>query len=331
MGKVFEQRQLGADSGKDGHRHDHSHDHGHDHSHDHVFHSHTPIEKMRRALFLTVIVLVVEAVGGVLSHSLALLSDAGHVVTDIGAIGISWYALRQAQKPPDATMTYGYHRTGIIAALINAVALIVISLLIGWAAYGRLLHPPHVNSLWMFGSAGVGLAINLYLGLGMRHETDINVRSATLHMLGDAGASAGVIVAAAIIAWTKWDLIDPLLSFLIALLIIYGAWGIVRQTVSILLESAPRNIRIDEVADSIRAVAGVRDVHDLHVWSITSGRNALSCHVVLDGERTIGDTQTVLRSIEQELLHFGIGHATIQTEDSGHPHKESVLCDDCPR
>lgn len=323
---------------RDPQSHDHdpravSHGHGHsataldhDHGHTDMFHNHAPAGKMKRALLLTIIILLAEVVGGFLSHSLALLADAGHVVTDMAAIGLSWYALKQGEKPTNGRMTYGYHRAGILAALVNGAALLLITVWILLEAYGRFAHPTPVNSGWMFIGAGVGLAINLYLGLGMRGDEDINVRSAVLHMLGDAAASAAVIVGGAIILLTGWYTVDPLLSVLIALLIAYGAWQIVRQTVVILMEGTPKGVRFEQVIAAIRAVPGVGAVHDVHVWSITSGRNALSCHLVVDGALTVRDSQPILRDIEHQLIHLGIHHVTIQTEDADHPHQDTDLC-----
>ncbi|MCY0876917.1 MAG: cation diffusion facilitator family transporter, partial [Firmicutes bacterium] len=267
----------------------HAHDHSHGHDHHDLFHTHAPADKMKRAFWLTIVILLVECIGGLLSHSLALLSDAGHVLTDVIALGLAWYALRQAEKPSDESMTFGYVRSGILAALFNGILLIAITLWILVEAYGRFRQPEIVHSTWMFISAGIGLAINLYLGLGMRNDHDLNVRSAVLHMLGDAAASAGVIVAGVVIVMTHWYPIDPLLSVLIALLIAFGAWRIVRQTAQILMEGTPRGIGFQSVITTIRSVQGVQDVHDVHMWCIASGRNALSCHLVLDGGLTIRD------------------------------------------
>ncbi|MCL6454052.1 cation diffusion facilitator family transporter [Alicyclobacillus macrosporangiidus] len=306
--------------------HDHDHGVGHGHGHGGVFHSHAPAGQMKRAFFLTLLILIVEVIGGLISHSLALLSDAGHVLTDIAAIGLSWFALKQGEKPSNEKMTYGYYRSGILAAFINGITLILITLWILWEAYGRFQKPQEITPMWMFISAGVGLLMNLYLGLGMRKEEDLNVKSAVLHMLGDAAASAGVIVGGIIILATKWYVVDPILSVLIALLIAFGAWRIVRQTVSILMEGTPKGIDFHTVVDEVKAVPGVQEVHDVHVWSITSGKNALSCHIVLDGNMTIRDSQKVLRDIEHRLVHMGIGHVTIQTEDGEHPHDDSEFC-----
>jgi cobalt-zinc-cadmium efflux system protein len=178
----------------------------------------------------------------------------------------------------------------------------------------------------MFISASVGLVMNLYLGLGLNKEDNINVKSAVLHMIGDALASAGVIVGGIIILLTGWYIVDPILSVLIAILIAFGAWKIVKQTISILMEGTPRGISLEEIIAEIRSINGVLNVHDLHVWSITSGKNALSCHVVLNNQISFQESQVILREIEHKLQHLGIGHATIQMENEQHPHDESVVC-----
>lgn len=306
--------------------HHHDHDHGHDHGD--VFHSHAPAGKMKLAFFLSFIILIVEVLGGWLSHSLALLSDAGHVLTDIAAIGLSWYAMMQSEKPANEGMTFGYYRAGILAAFINGITLILITIWILWEAYSRFQHPEHVTPVWMFVSAGVGLAMNLYLGLQMRHEDEenINVKSAVLHMLGDAATSAGVCVGGIIILFTHWYVIDPILSVLIALFIARGAWEIVKQTISVLMEGTPAGVEIPKIVNAITSVQGIQHVHDLHVWTITSGRNALSCHVVVDGKLTVEDAQKLLRDAEHKLVYLGIGHVTIQTEGPTHLHDESILC-----
>lgn len=301
---------------------------GNNHNHDHgdVFHSHAPIGKMKLAFFLTLIILVVELIGGFISHSLALLSDAGHVLTDIAAIGLSWFAMHQAQKPASENFTYGYHRSGILAAFINAMTLIVIAVVILYEAIDRFKDPQPVGSTWMFISASVGLAMNLYLGLGLRKEDNINVKSAVLHMIGDAMASAGVIIGGLIILFTGWNIVDPILSVLIAFLIALGAWKIVKQTIEILMEGTPKGISLEKVMETIHAVKGVLNVHDLHVWSITSGKNALSCHVVLNNQISFLESQVILREIESKLQHQEIEHATIQLENEEHPHDESAIC-----
>lgn len=298
----------------------------HDHHCGGGIHSHAPTGKMGTAFFITLAVLLVEVIGGKISNSLALLADAGHVFTDLAAIGLSWYALKQAQKLPSEKMTYGYQRTGILVALLNAASLLVIAVIICWEAYGRLFSPEEVKSTSMLIVASVGFLANLYIVLGMRHEKDLNVRSAVLHMMGDAAASAGVIFGGIIIAYTGWYIIDPILSIAISLLIAAGAWRLLKETVSILMEGAPADVDFEKAVGSILSTEGVRELHDLHIWSITKGNSALSCHVVVDGSLTVDKGQEILRGIEHKLLHLGIGHVTVQFEDGNHPHKNQILC-----
>jgi len=305
----------------------HSHaEHGHAGHGSGMFHTHAPQGKMRIAFFLTVVILCVEVAGGILSHSLALWSDAGHVLTDLAAIGLSWYALTRSQKPADARMTYGYHRAGILAALTNGALLVLIAAVILWQAYGRLAHPQPVAGGWMLAAASVGLAINLVLALSLRGDHNLNVQSAVLHMIGDAAASAAVIVAGAVILATHFYPIDPLLSVAISILIAVGAVRMMRRAIGILMEGVPTGVDTAAVAQAVRATPGIIDVHDLHVWSIASGHNALSCHAVLDGALTIAQSQVILRELEGRLTRFGIGHVTIQTEDGEHPHAQALYC-----
>ncbi len=285
-------------------------------------HSHGMAKKsLRLAFFLTMLVLVAELVGGFAANSLALLSDAGHVVTDIFALGLAWFAVAQAERPPNARKTFGYHRVGILAALANAVTLVLIAVVILWEAVQRFQHPEPVQPLIMFLSAGIGVAVNLYIGFGLRKEGDsLNVRAATLHVFGDVGASAGVILAAIIILLTGWTIVDPLLSVGIAALIATGAWRILRETTDILLEAVPRELSMSNLVSDMRNVEGVEDVHDLHVWCITSNMYALSCHIMID-DMPQSKSSTILQSMNKMLSEsYHIGHATIQFECN--PHQE---------
>src|SRR5215470_11663832 len=255
-------------------------------SNGHAGHHHTynmAKQTLRVAFFLTMLILGAELIGGLLANSLALLSDAGHVVTDIFALGLAWFATVQAERLPNARKTFGYHRVGIIAALINAVTLIVIALAITWEAVQRFQHPQPVQALIMFFAAGVGIVVNLFIGFGLQKEgNNLNMRAAALHVFSDVGASIGVIIAGVIILLTHWTLADPLLSVGIAVLIAFGAWRILRETTDILLEASPKGISIANLVEDMKHIEGVQDVHDLHVWSITSSMYALSCHVLID-------------------------------------------------
>ncbi|MCL6636413.1 MAG: cation diffusion facilitator family transporter [Alicyclobacillus sp.] len=306
---------------------EHHHNHTHaGHTHGPWGHAHAPAGKMQRAFWLTLLVLAAEIAAGWLAHSLALWSDAGHVLTDLGAIGLSWYTLQQAQRPANPRLTFGYHRSGILAALLNGLTLLAVTLFIVVEAYRRLQHPQPVAGGWMLAGALLSLMVNLYLALSLRHEHDLNVRSAVLHMVGDAAASAAVVVAALAMSVTGWYALDPLLSAGIAVLIAWGAWRVLRQTVHILMEGMPAGIELQQVVAAVKSVPGVHGVHDIHVWSISSGRNALSCHLVIDGNLTVRESQAILGEVEHRLLHLGIGHVTLQAEDASTPHNPSLLC-----
>jgi cobalt-zinc-cadmium efflux system protein len=276
-------------------------------------------QTLRIAFFLTIIILVAELVGGLVANSLALLSDAGHVVTDIFALGLAWFAALQAERPANARKTFGYHRVGILAALINAVTLIIIAIVITWEAIQRFQHPEPVQPLVMFLSAGIGIAVNLFIGFGLQKEGhSLNVRAATLHVFGDVIASIGVIVAGVIILLTGWTLADPLLSVGIAALIAVGAWQILRETTDILLEAVPKDVSMAALVDDMKKIKGVQDVHDLHVWCIASGMYALSCHTLIDDLPPSGSSP-ILQSLTSMLNEkYHIGHATIQFECNDH-------------
>lgn len=286
---------------------------GHTHNHTHGMAKRT----LRLAFYLTIIILAAELVGGVLANSLALLSDAGHVVTDIFALGLAWFAAVQADRPANARNTFGYHRVGILAALLNAATLIIIAAAISWEAFQRFQHPEPVQPLIMFLSASIGIVVNLFIGFGLQKEGhNLNVRAATLHVFGDVIASVGVIVAGIIILLTGWTLVDPLLSVGIAVLIALGAWSILRETTDILLEAVPRDISLAHLVTDMKHIEGVKDVHDLHVWCIASGMYALSCHTLINDLPPSGSSP-ILQSLTTMLSeNYHIGHATIQFECS---------------
>ena len=274
---------------------------------------------LKRALALTVVVLAVELVGGLMSHSLALLSDAGHVLTDVFALGLAWFAVEQGKRPADVRRSYGYHRAGILAALVNAATLILIVVAIAFEAIRRLANPQPVHGTLVIVSALIAIAINSYVVFGLRGESrNLNFRAALAHVTGDIAASVGVVVAGAVILLTGWLYIDPLLSLAIAVLIAYGGWNIVRETVNLLLEGTPAEIDIAKVGDEITHTKLVTGMHDLHVWALSSDEVALSCHVVIE-DCPLGDAEHVVRDLEHRLCdRFAIGHTTIQVE-SCHP------------
>jgi cobalt-zinc-cadmium efflux system protein len=275
--------------------------------------------RLRLALGLTLAILVIELAGGLVSHSLALLSVAGHVLTDVFALGLAWFAVAQARRPADRRRSYGYHRVSVLAAFVNAITLIVIVLAIAVEAVRRLMAPAPVEGGIVIATALVAIAINTFVLLTLRSEShNLNLRAALLHVTGDLAAAAGVVVAGAVILLTGWTYIDPLLSLAIAALIAYGAFGIVRETSNLLMEGTPRGVDLASVTREITGTSFVTGVHDLHVWALSSDEVALSCHIVID-DTSLGNAEHVVRDIESRLCdRFDIGHTTIQVE-SCHP------------
>src|SRR5882762_2580621 len=276
---------------------------------------------LRLALGLTCAILAIEFAGGLLSHSLALLSDAGHVLTDAFALGLAWFAVEQSKRPADKRRSYGYQRVGILAALLNAATLIVIVLAIAYEAVHRFMAPQPVQGGLVVATALAAIAINTFVILTLRERgggRNLNLRAALLHVTGDVAASAGVVVAGLVILLTGWLYIDPLLSLAIAALNAYGAWGIVRETVNLLIEGTPPDINMAAVSSALGGTDLVTGVHDLHVWALSSQDVALSCHIVI-ADTSLGDAEHVVRDLEGRLCsRFAIGHTTIQVE-SCHP------------
>lgn len=268
---------------------------------------------------LTLAFVLGELGAGLFSHSLALLSDAGHNFADALALVLAWYALGAARRPANASRTFGYHRVGILAALANAITLVVIALLIFWEAFERLRSPAPVRSGLMIGVALVALLMNTVISLWLRGEAkhDLNVRSAYLHMVGDALSSLGVAAAGVMIAFTGSISADPAVSLLIGALILWSSGGILTEAVTVLLEAAPSSLDMAAVEQEIQGVAGVMDVHDLHVWSVATGIIACSCHILV-AEQSVRSGQQVLRGVAELLEHrFGITHTTVQIEVEG--------------
>jgi cobalt-zinc-cadmium efflux system protein len=291
----------------------------HAHSHHHHDARHLSEGRLRLSIVLNLSFVLLEAAVGLASNSLALLSDAGHNFTDVLALALSWYALWIARKPATATKTFGYHRVNILVALANAVTLVLIALLILHEAWDRFRHPQPVATLPMIVMATAALLVNAITALWLRGEAQhsLNMRSAFLHMVGDAMASAGVIATGLLIYFTGWNLADPVASVLIALFIAYSSWAILLETVNILLEGAPRGVDSAQVARHIREISGVSDVHDLHVWAISDGMNALSCHLLLHNEDAPRAAQ-IVREVKAMLAdRHHIGHSTIETECGG--------------
>jgi cobalt-zinc-cadmium efflux system protein len=260
--------------------------------------------------------MIAEVIGGLLSNSLALLSDAGHMFTDTLALALSFFAMKFADMPATERKTFGFYRLEILAALANGVFLVLISLYIIYEAYLRLLNPQPVQGILMLAVAVLGLVVNVIgaLFLIKHHETNLNIRGAFLHIIGDAVSSVGVIIGGIIIYYTGWFLIDPILSIVIALGIIAGAYGLVAESVSILLESTPSHINVAAVSEEIGRIKGVREAYHVHIWAITSGVYALSAHVLID-DQLVSGSRELLDNIRALLADkFKILHSTIQLE-----------------
>lgn len=268
------------------------------------------------SLVLTGLILAAEVVGGLWTGSLALLSDAAHVFLDGFALGMSYLALRLAALPPDDRHTYGFHRMQVLAALLNGVTLLLVAVEIFREAWARFHDPAPVLAGPMLAVAAVGLAVNLAVALILRRHDhhDLNVRSAFLHVAGDALASVGVIVAGVIILLTGWQWVDPLVGVLIGLIILLGSGRVLRESVHILAEGMPEGLTAAQIAEAMRQVPGVVEVHDLHVWTIGPRYTALSAHVVL-ADQALSQTQDVMAGLKRALAdEFGIEHTTIQFE-----------------
>jgi len=286
-------------------------------------HTHAPqlrLEAAQRglsvAILITAIVMVVEVVGGVLSNSLALLSDAGHMFTHLIALGLALLAIRVARRPATRTKTYGYYRAEILAALANGIILVFLALYIFYEAYLRYLQPPEVRGPIMFGVAIVGLGANLAVFLALRRtrSESINIRGALLHVLSDTLSSVGVIIAGVIIMFASVYVVDPLVGFLIGAMILIWAIGLIREAGGVLLEAVPKHIDVREITREVKKVKGVRDLHDLHVWTITSKMYAMSGHLLIE-DQMVSKAAEILNEVNDLLrLKFGITHTTLQLE-----------------
>jgi len=290
--------------------------------HDEIHNRDTAVGRpLKITLVIVLVVMIAEVIGGILSNSLALVSDAGHMLTDALALGLSLFAFALARRPATPTRTYGYHRAEIMAALANGAVLILVSAYIFYEAYQRLFESPAVETPLMLVTAGIGLAANLIGILVLRRFShgSLNVKAAFWHVIGDTLSSVGVIIAGVIILLTDWYIVDPILAVVIGCVILWGAFRIVREAADILLESVPGHIRIEEVTGAIQKISGVKDLHDVHIWTITSGIYALSAHLNID-DQMVSDSGTVVTGVNELLAgNYNITHTTLQLE-----------CDSCP-
>jgi cobalt-zinc-cadmium efflux system protein len=287
-------------------------------------------KKLVLTLFVTVAIFAAEAIGGAVSKSLALLSDAGHVVTDALAIALGLIAARISKRPSDKNATFGYQRVGLLAALINGLSLLAIAFFIFYESYQRLISPPLIDIPLMLGIAALGLAGNIAMAfiLGHSHE-DLNLKSVWLHVLGDTLSSAGVIISGIIIYFTGWTCADPVASVFIGGIIIWGGTRLVRDTISIFLNLTPRGFNVEMLAKRIAAIPDVVDVHDVHLWPVAYNHVAFSAHVLVD-DKTLKEVETTKKSIEEMLREAGVDHTTLQIECSFVDCDNSFYCQGKP-
>jgi len=285
----------------------------HDHFHGTLKDRKDQRRTMKWVLGLTAVFMVAEVLGGLISNSLALLADAGHMFTDVGALGLSLLAMRLAQRPPSPRKTYGYVRLEILAALINGAALLFIALVIFKEAWERFSNPPEVDGPLMLVVAVMGLVVNI-IGAVLLHShagESLNVRGAYLHILGDLLGSVGAITAGILMVTKGWFLADPIISMVIASLILIGAWRLVREAADVLLEAAPRGLDVEGLVEELREIPGLEELHDIHVWTLTSGFVAMSGHGVIDD---LTKHRPILDEINHRLNERGIHHITFQLE-----------------
>lgn len=300
------------------------HHHGHDHTH----------ESNKKVLFISFILItfymIVEAIGGLLTNSLALLADAGHMLSDSISLGVALLAFKLGEKAANYSKTYGYKRFEILAAVLNGMTLVLIAMYIFYEAIGRFQNPPEIASTGMLIIAFIGLLVNIVVAWIMMRggdvEGNLNMRGAYLHVMSDMLGSIGAIVAALLIMFFGWGWADPLASVVVAALVLRSGYYVMKSGIHVLMEGTPSNVDMDNVIQTIVNTKGIQSVHDLHVWSITSGFNALSCHVVVNGQMKVAESEQLLLQIEHELKLQHIHHITIQLETTAHQHDNTILC-----
>lgn len=288
----------------------------------------TTLSRVRAATAAVAAIAVLEIVGGIASGSLALLSDAGHLVTDSATFGLTWYAVSRSRRPAGAQHTYGHHRGGIVAAAVNGAVLVVIAAVIAAGAIARLQHPSTVAAVPVMVVGSVALLSNAAIALMLRGAGGgLSVHSALLHVVADALTDAAVVVGAITLLWLGWTRADAIVSLLIAALVVIGAIGLLREALHILNEGTPRDVDIEAVRAGIVALPGIEGVHDLHVWSLDREHRALSAHVTV-ADRSMGEVTAMIRSVERLLCaDFGIDHATVQAECPACTDDAPLYCD----
>src|SRR6202045_2875763 len=313
--------------------HEHTHDHGHSHfGHGHHDHGHAHAHPMLRpavlgwAMAATLALVAAEVVGGVLGRSVALLNDAVHNLSDVPALGISWLAMRWAERPADTEKTYGYHRAGTLAAFTNALVLVFLSLWLGYEAFERLRAPVNVVASWMIWTSVAALAVNGGITLALvRGRNDLNLRSILIHNFGDALSNIAIIAGAIAIRMTGAEWLDPILGLAIGILVLWSSIGILRESAHILLEGRPREMHVEEVARAILTIEGVQEVHDVHIWSLGGGHHALSLHARVP-DMHMDECERIWISFQEKASKsFRIEHTTVQLERAGLPARSGYV------
>src|SRR5215472_3632745 len=310
-----------------GHGHDHDHGHAHGHGHNHA-HAHPPMRPsvLAWAMAATLGLVAAEIVGGLLGHSVALLNDAVHNLSDVPALGISWLAMRWAERPADSEKTVGYHRAGTLAAFTNAVLLVILALWLAYESLDRLRSPVEVVESWMIWTSIAALAVNGGITLALvRGRGDLNLRTILIHNFGDAISNIAIIVGAVFIRMTGAHWIDPLLGLGIGVLVLWSSIGVLRESSHLLLEGRPHDLQVEEVARAILTVEGVQEVHDVHLWSLGGGHNALSLHARIP-DMHMDECECLLEAIRHVAAkQFHIEHTTVQLERAGLPAKSGYV------
>ncbi len=300
--------------------------HTHDHSHaGHHHHHEVPVTGVSSAFIIGIVLnslyVVAQAIAGIATHSMALLADAGHNLSDVASLGLSLLAFRLAKSRPSAKFTYGYKKTTILAALVNAVVLFITIGVLGYESIHKLLHPQPIQGGIVAVVAGVGILVNF--GSAMlffrNREHDLNTRGAYLHLLTDALVSLGVVVAGVVIKFTNWYWLDGAVSIVVLVVILFGTWSLLMHSLRLSLDAVPNNIDMQKIATSIKNTHGVEDMHHLHIWAMSTTQNALTLHLTLNEQLTFNEKMKLVREIKHELYHNNIQHATIELESASIP------------
>lgn len=310
------------------HDHDHEHDHGHDHGHSHGFgHHHHPVnlEKVNRAFVIGIVLnflfVIIEVIAGLAIHSLSLLSDAGHNLADVASLAMALIAIRLLRIKPTEKYTYGYKKTTILVALLNAAILLISLGAIGYEAIHRLMEPEPLPGIKISIVAGIGIVINAITALLFMRDrgNDLNVRGAFLHLLSDAIVSAALVIGGIVIFFTHLYWIDAVLSLLVAIVILFSTWQLLRDSLRLSLDGVPLGIEIKKIRETIARIPGVKDFHHIHVWAISTTENALTAHLCVDPEAGMDSIEKLKHTVKHELLHLNIQHATLEIETENTP------------